>query len=55
MKYWKKTKKETIQDSYTIYTNLYVEKNENIKVETKKKKKKNPIKTHIKNQTKPSV
>lgn len=52
MKYWKKTKKETIQDSYTIYTNIYVEKNENIKVETKKKK---PIKTHIKNQTKPSV
>ena len=39
MKYWKKTKKETIQDSYTIYTNIYVEKNENIKVETKKKKK----------------
>ena len=44
MKYWKKTKKETIQDSYTIYTNIYVEKNENIKVETKKKKKKK--KTH---------
>ena len=32
MKYWKKTKKETIQDSYTIYTNIYVEKNENMKV-----------------------